>query len=78
MQTKRKTTIRVAEQADDKNRNSKSEAILRAAAKVFAQSGYFNAKVSDVARTAGASRKIRGGKFQAQYHDSPFAGNDKS
>lgn len=38
---------------DDKSRNGKSEMILRAAAKVFAQSGYFNAKVSDVARTAG-------------------------
>lgn len=33
----------------------KSEAILRAAAKVFAQSGYFNAKVADVARAAGVA-----------------------
>jgi len=36
-------------------RYGKSEAILRAAAKVFARSGYFNAKVSDVARTAGVA-----------------------
>lgn len=53
MQTKRKVAVRTAEQAEEKTRNGKSEAILRAAAKVFAQSGYFNAKVSDVARTAG-------------------------
>lgn len=44
-----------AEQPEEKLRNGKSEAILRAAAKVFAQSGYFNAKVSDVARTAGVA-----------------------
>ena len=55
MQTKRKAAVRVDEPPDDKNRNGKSEAILRAAAKVFAQSGYFNAKVSDVARTAGVA-----------------------
>lgn len=53
MQTKRKIAARTGEFADEKARNGKSEAILRAAAKVFAQSGYFNAKVSDVARTAG-------------------------
>jgi TetR/AcrR family fatty acid metabolism transcriptional regulator len=53
MQTKRKSAVRPAEQTDEKNRNGKSEAILRAAAKVFAKSGYFNAKVSDVARAAG-------------------------
>jgi TetR/AcrR family fatty acid metabolism transcriptional regulator len=53
MQTKRKTVTRPAEQADEKNRNGKSELILRAAAKAFAQFGYFNAKVSDVARAAG-------------------------
>src|ERR671932_332195 len=33
----------------------KREAILRAAAKVFARSGYFNAKVADVARVAGVA-----------------------
>lgn len=53
MQKKRKTAARATESADEKNRNGKSELILRAAAKVFAQSGYFNAKVSDVARAAG-------------------------
>lgn len=53
MQTKRKIAVRTGEQAEEKARNGKSEVILRAAAKVFAQSGYFNAKVSDVARTAG-------------------------
>src|SRR3982751_1619268 len=31
----------------------KREAILRAAVKVFAQRGYFNAKVADIAREAG-------------------------
>jgi TetR/AcrR family transcriptional regulator, fatty acid metabolism regulator protein len=36
-------------------RAEKSAQILRAAAKVFAQSGYFNAKVSDVARHAGVA-----------------------
>lgn len=36
-------------------RYGKSEAILRAAAKVFARSGYFNAKVSEVAKTAGVA-----------------------
>ncbi len=41
-----------------KERNGRAEkarAILQAAAKVFAQSGYFNAKVSDVARAAGVA-----------------------
>ena len=33
----------------------KREAILRAAIKVFAQSGYFNAKVADVAKVAGVA-----------------------
>src|SRR5918911_4796849 len=33
----------------------KREAILRAAIKVFAESGYFNAKVADVARVAGVA-----------------------
>src|SRR5436305_2195531 len=35
--------------------NGKSEAILRAAIKVFARSGFFNAKVADVAREAGVA-----------------------
>lgn len=55
MQTKRKAAVRSDELPEEKNRNGKSEAILRAAAKVFAQYGYFNAKVSDVARTAGVA-----------------------
>ncbi len=55
MPINRKATTRVAEPPDEKTRNGKSEAILRAAAKIFAQSGYFNAKVSDVARTAGVA-----------------------
>ena len=33
----------------------KREAILRAATRVFAQSGYFNSKVADVARVAGVA-----------------------
>ncbi len=36
-------------------RAEKAAQILRAAAKVFARSGYFNAKVSDVAREAGVA-----------------------
>jgi len=35
--------------------NGKYEAILRAAIKVFARSGFFNAKVADVAREAGVA-----------------------
>jgi TetR/AcrR family fatty acid metabolism transcriptional regulator len=35
--------------------NTKYEAILRAAIKVFARSGFFNAKVQDVAREAGVA-----------------------
>lgn len=53
MRTKHKAATRTVESADEKTRNGKSELILRAAAKVFAQFGYFNAKVSDVARAAG-------------------------
>src|SRR5215467_10316515 len=34
---------------------SKRERILRAAIDVFAQSGYFNAKVSEIARAAGVA-----------------------
>ena len=55
MQTKHKMAVRTDELPDEKNRNGKSETILRAAAKVFAQPGYFNAKVSDVARSAGVA-----------------------
>ena len=55
MQSRRKAKVPAAEPPEEKLRNNKSEAILRAAAKVFAQSGYFNAKVSDVARTAGVA-----------------------
>jgi TetR/AcrR family transcriptional regulator, fatty acid metabolism regulator protein len=47
-----------APESDSKERNGRAEkarAILRAAAKVFARSGYFNAKVSDVAREAGVA-----------------------
>lgn len=46
---------RVAEPIEERFPAGKSEAILRAAAKVFAQSGYFNAKVADVARAAGVA-----------------------
>src|SRR5215468_6829592 len=35
--------------------NGKYEAILRAAIKVFARSGFFNSKVADVAREAGVA-----------------------
>src|SRR5215467_706245 len=55
MQTRRKNTTQADEAAEEKPRNGKYEAILHAAARVFAQSGYFNAKVSDVARTAGVA-----------------------
>ncbi len=55
MQTRRKNPSGAVEMAEDRSRNGKYEAILRAAASVFARSGYFNAKVSDVARTAGVA-----------------------
>src|SRR5262247_3769729 len=55
MQTRRKNASQPVEAAGEKSRNGKHEAILRAAARVFARSGYFNAKVSDVARTAGVA-----------------------
>jgi TetR/AcrR family transcriptional regulator, fatty acid metabolism regulator protein len=57
MQTKHKPTPRGAELplTEDKGRHVKREAILRAAAQVFARSGYFNAKVADVARAAGVA-----------------------
>lgn len=38
-----------------RKRNGKYEAILRAAIKVFASSGFFNSKVADVAREAGVA-----------------------
>lgn len=55
MQTKRKNAAQTIEPVEEKSRNGKREAILRAAAHVFARSGYFNAKVSDVARKAGVA-----------------------
>src|SRR5215470_443902 len=55
MQTKRKNALQAGEAAEDKSRTGKYQAILRAAARVFARSGYFNAKVSDVARAAGVA-----------------------
>ncbi len=55
MHTKQKVANRITDSSEEKSRNGKSEVILRAAAKVFARSGYFNAKVSDVARTAGVA-----------------------
>ncbi|MGE0128505.1 MAG: TetR/AcrR family transcriptional regulator [Blastocatellales bacterium] len=55
MQTKRKNAAQTIELAEEKSRNGKREVILRAAAHVFARSGYFNAKVSDVARKAGVA-----------------------
>ena len=55
MQTRRKNASQLVESVEEKSRNGKYEAILRAAARVFARSGYFNAKVSDVARTAGVA-----------------------
>ncbi len=48
----------IADPSGEKNRPPRAEkafAILRAAAKVFARSGYFNAKVSDIAREAGVA-----------------------
>lgn len=41
--------------AEIPNPNTKRERILRAAIDVFAQNGYFNAKVSDIARAAGVA-----------------------
>ncbi len=55
METKDKPAVRAGETSEERGRNGKHEAILRAAAKVIAQSGYFNAKVSDIARTAGVA-----------------------
>ena len=43
------------EEKERSGRAEKARSILRAAAKVFAQFGYFNAKVSDVARAAGVA-----------------------
>jgi len=58
MEISRKGTTHLAESVDDKERTARADkfsVILRAAAKVFARSGYFNAKVSDVARAAGVA-----------------------
>lgn len=55
MENKTKESLSRRESAEEKVRYGKSEAILRAAAKVFAKSGYFNAKVSEVAKTAGVA-----------------------
>jgi TetR/AcrR family fatty acid metabolism transcriptional regulator len=41
--------------ATERKANGKYEAILRAAIKVFAGSGFFNSKVADVARAAGVA-----------------------
>jgi TetR/AcrR family fatty acid metabolism transcriptional regulator len=50
------TAIRAASKLRPRQaRADKFTAILRAAAKVFARAGYFNAKVSDVAREAGVA-----------------------
>ena len=48
------TSVREASQPQRKT-NGKYEAILRAAIKVFASSGFFNSKVADVAREAGVA-----------------------
>ena len=48
------TSARRASQPERKS-NGKYEAILRAAIKVFAGSGFFNSKVADVAREAGVA-----------------------
>ena len=45
----------MARAAEAPRPQSKRERILRAAIEVFAQSGYFNAKVSEIARTAGVA-----------------------
>jgi TetR/AcrR family transcriptional regulator, fatty acid metabolism regulator protein len=55
MQTRRKKAAPPVETPPEKFPNGKSETILRAAAKVFARSGYFNAKVADVAKEAGVA-----------------------
>lgn len=47
-------TAKRSSQAKEKT-NGKYEAILRAAVKVFARSGFFNSKVADVAREAGVA-----------------------
>lgn len=47
------STVRASQ--PDRKSNGKYEAILRAAIKVFAGSGFFNSKVADVAREAGVA-----------------------
>src|SRR5438132_5748549 len=44
-----------ASKAESAQRQTKRERILRAAIDVFAQSGYFNAKVSEIAKAAGVA-----------------------
>ena len=51
-------SVRRAAQPREKP-NGKYEAILRAAIKVFARSGFFNAKVADVASEAGVAEGDR-------------------
>ena len=48
------STVRTSQQPERKS-NDKYAAILRAAIKVFAGSGFFNSKVADVAREAGVA-----------------------
>ena len=55
MDAKAKLTDGQREDGEDRGKSDRRETILRAAAKVFAGAGYFNAKVSDVARTAGVA-----------------------
>lgn len=47
------TSVRVSQ--PERKSSGKYDAILRAAIKVFARSGFFNAKVADVAREAGVA-----------------------
>ena len=47
------STVRTSQ--PERKSNGKYEAILRAAIKVFAGSGFFNSKVADVAREAGVA-----------------------
>ena len=47
------STVRASQ--PERKSNGKYEAILRAAIKVFARSGFFNSKVADIAREAGVA-----------------------
>lgn len=53
MQTKTSTKPARAAKSNNSGVTDKREAILRAAIKVFAQKGYFNSKVADIAKAAG-------------------------